>query len=146
VSYNNRSSRHRHQPTQTTTRSHNRSPTPAAVDLRRRRLINQLILSPSSAGRTSTTTPRHKKPVEPHRVAVSTVLQCRRSRVVFSNPKQRYKPSAAATTKSHPPAAALAAATTTRLLALATPQQQYQQISSHASSPITTRRKLSEED
>ncbi|XP_052306110.1 uncharacterized protein LOC127904941 [Populus trichocarpa] len=80
------------------------------------------------------------------RVAVSTVLQCRRSRVVFSNPKQRYKPSAAATTKSHPPAAALAAATTTRLLALATPQQQYQQISSHASSPITTRKKLSEED
>jgi hypothetical protein len=53
VGYNNRSPRHRHQPTQTITHSHNRSPTPAVVDLRRRRLINQLILSPPSVGRTS---------------------------------------------------------------------------------------------
>ena len=69
------------------------------------------------------TTPRHKKPTEPHRVVVSTILQRHHNRVVFSNPKQRYKPSAAATTKSHPPAAAVAptAATTTRLSALTTP-------------------------
>jgi len=94
----------------------------------------------------TTTTPRHKKPKDPHRVAVSTIPQRRHNRVVFSNPKQRYKPSAVATTKSHPPAAAPVAATTTRLSALATPKQQYQQISSHASSPQTARRKLSEED
>jgi hypothetical protein len=94
----------------------------------------------------TTTTPHHKKPTEPHRVAVSTIPQCRHNRVVFSNPKQLYKTSVATTTKSHPPAAAPAAATTTRLSALAMPKQQYQQISNHASSPTTARRKLSEED
>ena len=53
VGYNNRSPRHRDQPTQTTTHNHNRSPTPTTIDLRRRQLINKLILSPPSAGRTS---------------------------------------------------------------------------------------------
>jgi len=96
----------------------------------------------------TTTTSRHKKPKEPHRVAVSTVPQRRHSRVVFSNPKRRYKPSVAATTKLHPPAAAAApaAATITSLSALATPKQQYQQISNHASSPQITRRKLNKKD
>jgi hypothetical protein len=78
VGYNNHSPRHRHQPTQTTTHSHNRSPTLAAVDLHRQRLINQLILSPPSVGRTSS---YHFTPQETHRATPSC---CLHSKLIFS--------------------------------------------------------------